>query len=1093
MAEVYNNILKGQIGRITVKAKADNYFPLIGESIRIDAETKWGQTSEWQTKDSNSGNAVIAAGNLIKQKDSKSVVIAGAGELQQKFIARNKLFSNEVIKVIYAMQPQPLPYFDVSADEVVRVGDMGTISIVPANGYSGSLSDATVVRIYHENETSSPVKIISVPTGRPTPGGEIGFTYSFDNASDRGIYDVEIDVMNATGITLTKRINKLITITPKLCPKPSDTTQGYEVVATFNSLTSYSNGKWLSFEIRLWRDVDGSGLNYAEVILPHGSDIYAKYDFIPVQNLPAGTTLCLKLDAKEPETYPFRMLMQGGKLSTATSENGTPNFTHDNPLIITHDNDNIWEWRWTSYGAMQFANNCRNIVLDGRGYNDTGIHFSIYDEEQFFDSCMFLGGGLSDIEIFGCDVDGAGFAGVSAKSDPAPDQPWYWRENGFEFKNLLIHHCTFRNTVGEGIYLGYFGTGRLGDESNPYHAHIMRNPRVYRCEFRHNGFDSIQIANAVGVEVCYCELIGSAYRREVNQASAFALGMDGKIYNCRVIQNNGDIGFINPFMSGIEMYNNILISGRGNAGIRLTYWSGQDNEYVDPDEDGNDSTLAFDFHNNILKAANIAVLNGDISFTNFSMDDNVFITEKGDAATPGYFTGTGNIFLQADMDYETIDAALKVADAANDNYQPAHNSPAATAGREGKVLYDMRGYKNWYANIHHAGPLMGIYKNDDVIDAGIALDGVTLADGATSTFSQTVPVRLSYRGEVTKYRLGESVDLSGYTWSDISSDRDIEYTLSDGFSLKTVYAQVSDGTNESNIASSSITYEATPLALDSITATVDSKLRVNVRFSYQGSYVPVKFRLGESEDLSDVEWLDYSDSMQYEFASAGNKVLYGQLQDSEGSISEIRSTTVTVSDTGRKAVLSLGWVNFIDNSAFDEGLQINKILFANTQTADSWKWQDGSKGGTIKNETQKCAGIKSYPAAKGATTGDDSGIYPDEIMEKAALVRAGFNTEWTYEEAALTLPAGRYKIRLFNSTIATLATTTNFCQYQIVTGDAITEFEKSSGYDVRNNLTQWLEQEITVNENIIPKLRFGVLPVNTWSFCPLNIIEIEEV
>lgn len=1092
MAEVYNDILKGQIGRVTAKAKADNYFPVIGEAVRIDAETRWGQTSEWQTKDSVGGDVVTSAGNLTMQKDSKSVVIAGAGELRQKFIAGNKLFSTEVLKTVYAMQPQALPYFQVKADEVIRVGEPGSIRITPDNGYLAPLSHATLVRIYRENETVSPVKTLTGITGRPGVDGTISFSLSFDSVSDRGIYDIEVDVTDETsGVTFTQRHNKLITVTPALCPKPADMGTGYEVVATYNSITSYSEGKWLTFEVRLWRNVNDTGLNYAEAILPHGSDGYAQYDFIPVQDLPAGTTLCLKLDPKETEAYPFRMFVQGGKLSTATSENGTPNFTHASPLVITHDNADIWEWRWTSYGSMQFNNNCRNIVLDGRGYNDTGIHFTV-DNEHFYDSCIFLGGGLSDFEIFGCDIDGAGFAGISAKSDPSPGQPWYWRENGFEFKNLLIHHCTFRNTYGEGIYLGYFGTGRLGSEGNYYHAHILRNPRVYRCEFNHNGFDSVQITNARGVEVCYCDIIGSAYRREVNQASAFSLGMDGKIYNCRVLNNNGDIGFINPFMSGIEMYNNVLISGRGNVGIRLTYWTAQDNEYIDPDEDGNDSTLSFDFHNNVLKAANIGVLNGDITFSNFAMNDNIFITENGDTATPGYFTGTGNIFLRADRDYETIDAALKVADAANDNYQPAHNSIAVTAGRAGKALFDFRGYKNWFANVHRAGPFMGKYKDPDVVDAGIALDRVTLADGSTSTLSQTVSVQLSYRGDVSQYKIGETADLSTVAWTDFPSFGVIEYLLSDGFGAKTVYVQVSDGTTDSNILSSSIIYQATPLSLDSITAKVSGKLKVDIVFNYQGSYIPTKYRIGEMADLSAVAWMDHSDNIQYTFTSAGEKTLYGQLQDSEGGISEIRSTTVTVSDIGRKAVLSLGWINFIDNSVFDENLLINKMLFVGHTGADVWRWKDGSEGGTIRNGTQKCAGIKSYPAAKGATTGDDSGIYPDEIMEKAALVRAGFNSEWTYEEAVLALPAGSYKIRLFNSTTATLATTTNFCKYQLVVNDVEYDYEFPQDYDVRNNLTQWIEQTVTVEAGSV-KLRWGVLPVNTWSFCPLNMIEIEEV
>mgnify|MGYP000090892437 FL=1 len=46
MAEIYNDILKVQIGRVKASVKADNYFPVAGkDTIQIDAETRWGQTS----------------------------------------------------------------------------------------------------------------------------------------------------------------------------------------------------------------------------------------------------------------------------------------------------------------------------------------------------------------------------------------------------------------------------------------------------------------------------------------------------------------------------------------------------------------------------------------------------------------------------------------------------------------------------------------------------------------------------------------------------------------------------------------------------------------------------------------------------------------------------------------------------------------------------------------------------------------------------------------------------------------------------------------------------------------------------------------
>lgn len=353
------------------------------------------------------------------QKDSKSIKIANSGELKQKFIGRNSVSEVEVIKAIYAMEAQTLPYFEVTVTEVLRVGDRGYIDILAENGYATSRRNTAVARIYKENETQ-PVKNISFDTTRPGPTIWASTSFSFNNSSDRGVYDVEVDVTDTlTGVTLTKRINKFITVTPKLCPKPADTTQGYEVAFTYSAYTSYvALPGTQEFECRLWRNVDNSGLNYAEMILPQGNPNNGQWDGPDCSMLPAGTTLVVKRDPKEPEDYPIRLFLKGNKSQNETNENGTPNFTREAPLIITHDEEDVMQWGWRAYGAFSPGQNMRNIVVDGYGYHKTGIHFYPFDSNMFTDSCLFINNGSSFFEIFGLDIDGAGFAGISAKTDP---------------------------------------------------------------------------------------------------------------------------------------------------------------------------------------------------------------------------------------------------------------------------------------------------------------------------------------------------------------------------------------------------------------------------------------------------------------------------------------------------------------------------------------------------------------------------------------------------------------------------------------------------------------------------------------------------
>lgn len=1083
MAESYKDRIRVQIGRVTAKAKSNNYFPIVGQTVEINAFTKWGQSSDWEIQNGD-GETTIIAGNLTLQKDSKNIVITAEGELKQRFIARNYLTETVVSKMIYAMLPQVLPYFDVSADEILRVGESGLLTVAMKNGYKGT-SEITV-RIYKENQAM--IHKVLEPTGRPTPDYRYSFPCSFSEASDRGIYDVEVDVKDTTtGITFTQRHNKLITVTPTLCQKPSDTSAGYEVIGTYRSQTTYAGAQ--DFEVRLWRNVDGSGLNYAEAIIPHG-DAAASYGRIPIGNLPAGTTICLKTDPQEAKDYPKRLLLQGRSPAVSSSENGTPNATYVNPIVITHDSEGVLQWGWRSYGAVNLADNIRNVVLDGRGYNNTSIKFYPFDEQMFYNSCFFLVGGTSDFEMFNINIDGAGFAGISAKTDPSVNQPWYWRENGWQFDNLRIHHCTIQNTSGEGVYLGYFGTGAMtgtnsSGEKVTYHAHLLEGLRLYRCNFYDTGFDPVQINNAIGVEVCYLDIARCCYKKEVNQANTFSCTMDGRVYNCKVWDNFSSIGIIFPFMSSLEIFNNILTCDKDSLAFSWTRWSDSGNPETD-------DTLTYEIYNNIVKARIIATVTGNISYPKFTMNDNVFITSEGSTSLPTNFIGNGNVFIQNNGAYDLLDSYLKVADSASYDYQPNYNSILVTAGKSSLTRYDMRGYKRWYDNISHCGPLMGIYKDTSLIDAVIQLVSLSVNNGTPSTLEREVDIVLSYRGGVIKYRISESSDLSGSEWLELSEGTEsVKYILSDGFGLKTIYAQVSNGTEDSNILSASIIYQSSPLALDSIFLSGGYRNTVTVTFDYSGTFIPMRYRLGENANLSDASWLEYSDNIRYVFSTPGEKILYGQLQDADGNITEIKSATITVTTDAHKAVISFGWTKALlgnQNQLFDEA---NKLTRQAYYAAPKFFWQDGAEAGSIaKNDSSSISSSSMVESSKGATTGNNSGFYPDEILERNIIVTT---SSTAFRDCTVNITPGRYILRFFCSSI-TARDPAAYMKIRLITGDLTIDVPIPTGYTPKDNLTNWLEQEIAVPSTGSFRLLWGIENVAEAGYfaCPLNLVEIEE-
>ena len=86
----------------------------------------------------------------------------------------------------------------------MRVGDIGSITVKPDNGYSFTREHTITAKIYREDEKGNPVRTLTFDTGGTVEGDTDSF--SFSEASDRGIYDIEVSVTDVLlGRTLVKR------------------------------------------------------------------------------------------------------------------------------------------------------------------------------------------------------------------------------------------------------------------------------------------------------------------------------------------------------------------------------------------------------------------------------------------------------------------------------------------------------------------------------------------------------------------------------------------------------------------------------------------------------------------------------------------------------------------------------------------------------------------------------------------------------------------------------------------------------------------------------------------------------------------------
>ena len=1130
----YVNKLIGGIGRVQLSTNVTNAFPLIGETVTLGATTKWAQKMYFTKR--STPDTSVSAEEIIEntsQSTSVKVSIAEAGDLRQEVRGVNyrndaELFSASLIRYLYAMQPQILPYFNVECTEIVRVGESETILIAPENGYPDSRARTIQVRIYRENETTDPVKVLNFDTGRPTPEGYID-NYTFTEVSDRGIYDVEVDVTDTeSGIRLTKRINKLITVTPRLAARPTqsqiDNNEYTEIVAdaTYGvSLKMYETGDNDLYCVFMLKEGQLTG----------NTGYYKELD---ISKIPAGKdayTFVIQTDESKGK-YQSRIRLIGATDKTKSNANGTPQFSYDIPLVFTIDQETPLTIWGVYYSAVSYDGCVHNTVWDGRGYYniEKGIKFDRFAKNVFWEDAFMLLNGTSDVELFEIEICNTGFTGIASKTDPTDTNPQFWHGN-FEEANFWLHHVHIHDTSGEGVYLGYFTpekktvtyTGEtvtfknLKGEDVTYtkgrqyvrKAHYLTNFRFYRNKFEHTGYDGVQISNAFG-EVCYNQLYDCAYKDESAQASGLSIqSFSGKCYNNFLLDNHGPSFQVGP-IGDIEIYNNVAQSKRG-MGVQFLF------SYTTPEQNPTDvpsgsgvinEDLQIVFHNNVIATPgttmngrntvqirglyvidNILANNG-LSFTNMTTE--TIDVWKSQALN-------NNVFLYSDLYQKSID--LKIADYISGDYRVAFDSSLINAGLGSKFTFDYRGYKNWYNTAYPVGPYMGIYKSADIVDDPIALTSISINNGDASTREQMVSVLLAYVGAATRYRIGEAADLSDVAWQNIPEEGMIEYTLSDGFGVKTVYAQVSAGAESSEVESAMIDYQSTPLTLESLVLndgkTTSRSLTVSVAFTYSGSLEPTKYKLGEVAELTGVEWVNMTGNIEYTFATMGRKMLYGQLQDAEGNETEIKFDDVSIEDLATKAIVSIGWNNTDiplttpGFSIYDAATGITRFNSQTSVTNVRTIYDILGEQLATAVPSANVSNMVTLAGTEGSITGNDSGIFSDEYLRHNSAV--GANSVKS-ESITFTLPAGTYKVRLLANTKWNQRVIPNEAlSYKAVTDTDEVAFvlPETSVQDNTANMTEPVT--VTIGDTGMLRIEFGIGTAGLYYYAPLNVIEIEEV
>lgn len=752
--EKYDNILKGVVGIPSMSVTPDNPFPIVGDTVTFSTLSKWLPGHNYTLN--AGGSDITEEKQPVWGRSYKTITLEGEGELLQTVSGINASGNAEVRKKLYVSAPATEPYFKITVSkEVIRAdGEQAFIHVIPDNGYSAGHRAA--LRIYRENEEAAPVYIAGDQT--LYNGTDIAvFSFSRDTAAGRGVYDVEVEVTDvATGLKFSQRHNKLITVTPALAPRA----EAYEYLIP-----------------------DAKKAPGIEAITIDGG------------NYPEGSTVILKYDPDFGEEYPMRLRFMNFRA------------TWEKPYIITIDSDTPLVINWYSYYGINL-NNCKHVVFDGRGYQNIkrGIRLQPLPE----DSTMAVSAGdmSEEMEFFEIEISGAGFAGMSIKTDPTGNNPDAWFP-AFHFNRLLVHHMYIHDTQGEGVYMGYFDMSPMtksnsAGESVTCRAHHMYDCRIYRCEFLRNGYDAIQWNNAENLEICYNMLRYAGIRGEKDQASGMSLGMSGKIYN-NVISDYQGPAIQFGTLGEIHIFNNLFINGcPGSAGLLLLATA----EVPEQNPNGDKTNMLPTYiYNNIVTSlsGNALGSRNTTQYLNMHFCDNLCLVKQG--LFSGQATATiarwdeyarNNTVLNTRVtDYALFDETYKFGDSANGDYRIALDSPLTDKGHGARFSRDYRGYKNWYQGSFPVGPYMGI-RRDGSADERFRITSFTLDGGASGTVTGLVNVAFEYYGNmaVTHYMLSRNADFTGAEWQPYTTGGAIQFQLTGGKGDKTVYLKLKNELNE---------------------------------------------------------------------------------------------------------------------------------------------------------------------------------------------------------------------------------------------------------------------------------------------------------
>lgn len=385
------------------------------------------------------------------------------------------------------------------------------------------------------------------------------------------------------------------------------------------------------------------------------------------------------------------------------------------------------------------------------------------------------------------------------------------------------------------------------------------------------------------------------------------------------------------------------------------------------------------------------------------------------------------------------------------------------------------------------------------IDTAPTLNSISIDGGASTTNSRQVTISFNRTGVITHYKLSESSNLDSVEWI-TSNATTASFTLSSGYGTKKVYAKIKNEYGESDIVSSSISYEEAAtdtLILNSISinggAGSTSSREVTISMSITGS--PTHYMLSESSSFSGASWNAYSGvSVPFTLSGgAGSKTVYCKVKNAT-TTTAISNATISLQEASGSSVVKISGNPSCTESGYNVFPNWNKtldMLDVNGQASGlvwvgAWLWTNDSSYSSYS----QLAGLKSPSGGSSyAPTESNECIYsPFSVWSTPSVGHSGSTTDW-HAHAFKTTPGARYKITLFaslgsNSVIPSDPTMHVF---------DINGQQKSPSFSLKNNYANALIwEDVAADSDGWLIIKFG-RKASSWITTGANVFEFERI